>query len=106
MSVTVGSIGGRPGSAWGVGGAMRMTVSLSVSWDDSKKKRGTAALMVGLLLLVPFPRPSRAHTASAPLASVIVEALPTELAGVRHAVAQVGGTVERDLGVIGGFVAR
>ena len=82
-----------------------MTVSLSVSWDDSKKKRGAAALMVGLLLLVPFPRPSRSHAASTPLATVIVESLPSELSGVRHAVTQLGGSVQRDLGIIGGFVA-
>jgi serine protease AprX len=81
------------------------TVNLSVSWDDSKKKRGAAALLVGLLLLVPIPRSSRAHTASASMAAVIVESLPGATDTARHAVGDLGGAVGRDLGIIDGFVA-
>jgi subtilisin family serine protease len=84
-----------------------MTVNLSVSWDDSKKKRGAAALVVGLLFLVflPAPRASSAHGAPETLASVIVESLPGAADDARHAVANLGGRVERGLGIIDGFVA-
>src|SRR5205809_825780 len=87
------------------GGAVRMTVSLSVSWDDSKKKRGALALMVALLLVVPLPKASRAQVPSRSMATVIVESLPGDLDEARHAVSNLGGRVGRDLGIIGGFVA-
>jgi serine protease AprX len=81
-----------------------MTVSLSVSWDDTKKKRRIAALAVLLLAFVPIPQLSRSRH-STTLASVIVESVPGRASDARTAISKLGGTVERDLGIIGGFAA-
>jgi serine protease AprX len=84
-----------------------MTEGRSVSWDDSKKKRRMAALLVAaLLVFLPMPRQSSAaHTTAQPRSAVIVESLPGALDDTRHAIRDLGGTIQRDLGIIGGFVA-
>jgi serine protease AprX len=81
-----------------------MTVSQSVSWDDAKKKRGAAVLLLSALLVLPVPRTAPADQPGAPLALVIVEALPGAANDMRQALADLGGTVERDLGIIDGVV--
>lgn len=80
-----------------------MTVLLSVSWDDTKKRRIVALLVVGLLLITATARAQPAEPS--PLVSVIVESAPSLLEDVRSAVRDAGGTVESNLSIIDGFAA-
>jgi serine protease AprX len=85
-----------------------MTVFLSVSWDDSKKRRRTLALVVAGLLLVSTTARAQSTEAtprSVPPISVIVEAAPNLLDDARSAVDDAGGVVNRNLSIIDGFAA-
>jgi serine protease AprX len=65
-----------------------------------------ALFAAALLIFIPMSRQSRAaHSTTPSLSSVIVESLPGALDDTRHAIRDLGGTIERDLGIIGGVVA-
>src|SRR5947207_274805 len=85
-----------------------MTVLRSVSWDDEKKKRRRAALaLTTVFLVLPVAPVGRAAGPSRPsLVTVIVESAPEAAVGLRTAIADAGGAVTRELGLIDGVVAR
>src|SRR4051812_9977191 len=82
-----------------------MTVSLSVSWNDAKKKRVALLVAVFLLTLPIASVPGRGHS-SQPAITVIVQAVAGRADDARQAVGDAGGTVTRQLGIIGGFAAE
>jgi serine protease AprX len=84
-----------------------MTPALAVSWEDSKKT-SLFALVVALALstsLAPVAHPAVVDSRAQALVSVIVRERPGVGAGPENAIRELGGTINRKLPIIDGFVS-
>jgi serine protease AprX len=81
-------------------------IARAISWGDEKKGTAITMLMVLTLFVAALPYFSPSATHGSPSISVIVRELPGAGEAPERAVAELGGSVERHIGVIDGFVAQ
>ena len=93
------------GISWGRGG--EAGVAYGISWGRKEKGRLLAALLVGFVMITTLGSlSSRASAATAgPRVSVIVRALPGNLARAEQAARDAGGRVGRTIHIVNGFGA-
>ncbi|MDQ3990882.1 MAG: S8 family serine peptidase [Actinomycetota bacterium] len=84
-----------------------MGYALSITWKDSKKGRASVALLASFLTLSMFAARPGSDTGAAvrDMVSVIVREMPGAGAAPERLVQSVGGSVGRQISLIGGFVA-
>ena len=82
------------GHGWGVSPAVQ-----------ERRRRALVAMAVGALALPMAAAATAVVQGTVQLASVIVRTSPSSTTGVEHSVRSMGGTVDRQLGVISGFSA-
>src|SRR4051794_1834079 len=82
-----------------------IAVEMATGWRLPGRRLAGAA-MAALALAAPLAGLGSARPVQVPLQQVIVRAVPGANASVERAVKQLGGSIERRLGIINGFSAK